>query len=109
MKFMLVFVAFFAMASATAINFEKPEESQERTWVSSDSGNFLTLNSTLLVGAVAVLAVLVVAALVASGGLSPARIQQKYGQKYEDTFSAYSDYVNNRYRRFASNGNITLD
>ena len=101
---MLIFVAFLAMASATAVKFEKPEESQERTLVSSNGGNFLSLNSTTLAVGVVVLLGVAAVAIFAVGGLSPARIQQRYGQKYNDAVDVYSTYAHNRFRRFASNG-----
>ena len=108
MKSILVFLTFLAMTSATIVKFEKPDNSEERTIVSSNSGNFLTTNSTLLIlGVVLVIGVLV-GALVLSGGFNTARIQQKYSQQYDDTLSAYSYYSHNRFRRFANNGNITF-
>jgi len=91
------------MTSATIVKFEKIENSDERTIVSSSSGNYLTANSTILIlGVVLVLGVLV-GALVLSGGFNAARIQQRYSQQYDDTLSAYSDYSHNRFRRFANN------
>ena len=106
MKTILVFLTFLAMTSATIVKFEKPENSDERTIVSSSSGNYLTANSTILIlGVVLVLGVLV-GALVLSGGFNAARIQQRYSQQYDETLSAYSDYSHNRFRRFVKNGNI---
>jgi len=100
---MLVFAAFLAMASATAVKFEKPEDFQERTIVSSSDGNFLALNSTLLYAGVAILGLIVVGVLVSSGGLNPAVIQQRYGQKYDEAYDVVSSYTQNRYKRFAPN------
>jgi len=101
MKSTLVFfVSVLAMASATAINFEEPEF---KTLLDTTSGNFLALNSTLLIGVVAVLVVLAVAALVASGGFSPATIAQRYSQEYNQFYDTVDAYSQNRYRRSAAN------
>ena len=102
MKSTLVFfVSVLAMASATAINFEEPEF---KTLLDTTSGNFLALNSTLLIGVVAVVVVLAVAALVASGSFSPAKIVQRYGQEYNQFYDTVDAYSQNRYRRSAANG-----
>ena len=84
-----------------AINFEEPEF---KTLLDTTSGNFLALNSTLLIGVVAVLVVLAVAALVASGSFSPAKIVQRYGQEYNQFYDTVDAYSQNRYRRSAANG-----
>ena len=106
MKSTLVFfVSVLAMASATAINFEEPEF---KTLLDTTSGNFLALNSTLLIGVVAVLVVLAVAALVASGSFSPAKIVQRYGQEYNQFYDTVDAYSQNRYRRSAANGKVDL-
>merc|ERR1711990_866902 len=91
----VIFASILAMASATAIKFEKPEE---RTFLDTtiNSNNFLALNGTVLTLAVAGLLVLVVAVLLATGGFDPAKITQRYGSEY-DQFSQ------TRYRRFAEN------
>ena len=102
MKSTLVFfVSVLAMASATAINFEEPEF---KTLLDTTSGNFLALNSTLLIGVVAVLVVIAIAALVTSGGFSPAKIVQRYGQEYNQFYDTVDAYSQNRYRRSAANG-----
>ena len=104
MKYTLViFAAIVAMASAEPIKFE------EKTLVNSDTGNFLALNSTLLVGIVAVVVVLAIAALVSTGSFSPAKIVQRYGQEYQDFYGyAYDQQDQTRYRRSANNGNVTF-
>ena len=104
MKYTLViFAAIVAMASAEPIKFE------EKTLVNSDTGNFLALNSTLLVGIVAVVVVLAIAALVSTGSFSPAKIVQRYGQEYHDFYGyAYDQQDQTRYRRSANNGNVTF-
>ena len=109
MKSILVFLTFLAMTSATIVKFEKPEDFQKRTIVSSDSGNMLAGNSTIfIVGVVLVIGVLV-AALVLSGGFNAARIQQRYGQKYHEALDTMTHYAHtNRYRRFAPTGNMTF-
>jgi len=103
MKSIFVFATFLAIASATAVNFEKEaEDFDERTIVSTDSGNFLSTNSTLLTFGVLTLIVVAGAALYLSGGFSAAKIQQRYGQKYNDALNVYSHYsTRNRYKRFA--------
>ena len=107
MKSILVIFTFLAMASATAI---KPEDFQEPKFIVNNVGsNFVALNSTLLWAGVLALGAVALVALALSGGFSAARIQERYGQKYEDTFSSYSDYAHNRYRRFASNGNTAFN
>ena len=106
MKSTLVFfVSVLAMASATAINFEEPEF---KTLLDTTSGNFLALNSTLLIGVVAVVVVLAVAALVASGSFSPAKIVQRYGQEYNQFYDTVDAYSQNRYRRSAANGKADI-
>ena len=98
---LVIFVTFIAMASAT------PIESEEKTLVNVDSGNFLALNSTILVLTVAGVVVLAIALLVLSGSFSPAKIAQRYGQNYQDFYDRYSeDYSDTRYRRSANNGNV---
>ena len=107
---MLVFMAFLAMASATAVKFEKPEDFQKRTIISSDSGNMLAANSTVLVFGVLVIILGLVAALVYSGGFNAARIQQRYGHKYQEALDTMTHYAHtNRYKRFAPTGNMTFD
>jgi len=103
MKSILVFLTFLAMTSATIVKFEKPDNSEERIIVNSNSGNLLTTNSTLLIIGVLGVLVVLVGALFLSGGFNTARIQQKYSQQYDNTLSAYSDYSHNRFRRFANN------
>ena len=105
MKTILLFLTFLAITSATFFKLEKSEDSKDRTIVTSSSGTFLTTNSTVLILGVFLLIVLAAVALYISGGFSADSIHQKYSEQYEDTFSAYSDYTNNRFRRFASNGN----
>jgi hypothetical protein len=98
------FASILAMASATAINFEKPEE---RTILGTNinSANFLALNSTVLTFAVLGLLVIAAAALVASGGFSPAKIAQRYGSEYDQFYQTAEDaFSQTRYRRSAGNG-----
>ena len=85
--------------------FKEPEF---KTLLDTTSGNFLALNSTLLIGVVAVLVVLAVAALVASGSFSPAKIVQRYGQEYNQFYDTVDAYSQNRYRRSAANGKVDL-
>lgn len=113
MKSMLVFMAFLALASATAVKLEKPEavEKQERVFVSTNNmGSFLTLNSTLLtVGVVvliAVAAVALIAAAAAGGGGYPFRTgYQRHGQEHHEDGGYYGEEAQyqTRYKRFAPN------
>ena len=105
MKSILLFLTLLAIASATFVKLEKSEDSKDRTIVTTSSGTFLTTNSTLLILGVFLLIVLAAVGLYVSGGFSADSIHQKYSQQYEDTLSVYSDYTNNRFRRFASKGN----
>ena len=105
MKSILLFLTLLAIASATFVKIEKSEDSKDRTIVSTSSGTFLTTNSTVLILGLFVLIILAAVALYVSGGFSADTIHQRYSQEYEDSFSVYSDYANNRFRRFASNGN----
>merc|ERR1711935_1013405 len=90
----VIFASILAMASATAINFEKPEE---RTFLGTtiDSNNFLALNSTVLTVAVLGLLVLVVAVLLLTGGFSPAKMAQleQAFKKYQVTEAECEMYI----------------
>ena len=101
---LVIFASILAMASATAINFEKPEE---RTFIGTtiNSNNFLSLNSTLLLGVVAIVVVLALAALIATGSFSPAVIAQRYGNEYDQFYQTAEDaFSQTRYRRSVGNG-----
>ena len=101
---LVIFASILAMASATAINSEKPEE---RTFIGTtiNSNNFLALNSTLLVAVIGVLVFLALAALIASGGFSAAKIAQRYGNEYDQFYqTAEEAFSQTRYRRSAGNG-----
>ena len=113
MKSMLVLMAFFAMASATVPSFkpsEKAEEDFGRLFlVSNNGGTYLGLNSTLLWTAVLVAAVVVVGAFVISSGALPlaAKNYQRLGQEFlQDQFYEDPTQYQNRYKRFAANGNV---
>ena len=100
----VIFASILAMASATAIKFEKPEE---RTFLDTtiNSNNFLALNGTVLTLAIAGLLVLVVVALIATGGFDPAKITQRYGSEYDQFYQTAEDaFSQTRYRRSAGNG-----
>jgi len=100
---LVIFASILAMASATAINFEKPEE---RTFLGTtiDSNNFLALNSTVLTVAVLGLLVLAIAALAATGSFSAANIAQRYGTEYDQFYQTAEDaFSQTRYRRSAGN------
>ena len=100
----VIFASILAMASATAIKFEKPEE---RTFLDTtiNSNNFLALNGTVLTLAIAGLLVLVVVALIATGGFDPAKITKRYGSEYDQFYQTAEDaFSQTRYRRSAGNG-----
>jgi len=100
---LVIFASILAMASATAIKFEKPEE---RTFLDTtiNSNNFLALNGTVLTLAVAGLLVLVVAVLLITGGFDPAKITQRYGSEYDQFYqTAEAAFSQTRYRRSAGN------
>jgi len=105
---MLVFMAFLALASASAVNLEKPESITEelgRFWTTNNMGSFLTLNATTLTLGVAILAVVVVAALLLSGGFTPRTGYQRYGNEVPHQDAYYGDEAEfqTRYKRFAPN------
>jgi len=107
---MLVFMAFIALASASAVKLEKPESVDDDNgrifFTSNNMGNFLSLNTTtLVIGVLALLAVGVVA-LVLLGG-NPLRQQyghQRFGNEvpHEHAFYDEAEYQT-RYKRFAPN------
>ena len=101
---LVIFASILAMASATAIKIEKPEE---RLFLDTtiNSGNFLALNGTVLVFAIAIVALLAVAALIATGGFSAATIAQRYGNEYDQFYQTAEDaFSQTRYRRSVGNG-----
>ena len=112
MKSIFVFVAFLAMATATAIkpeNFKNSQNAEERFFVSSGGSNYLTLNSTLIFGTVIALGVMIGLVVALHSAVSSARAQKKHDKNYEETtFTDQSDYAHTRYRRFSNNGNITF-
>ena len=112
MKSIFVFVAFLAMATATAIkpeNFKNSQNAEERFLVSSGGSNYLTLNSTLIFGTVIALGVMIGLVVALHSAVSSARAQKKQDKNYEETtFTDESDYAHTRYRRFSNNGNITF-
>ena len=104
---MLVFMAFFALASASA----SKEAGEERVFVTTNSGSFLTLNTTTL-QFVAVAGVLVV--LFALVVLGPGLVGDRYrayrrqGQTDQGFYSEESEFQT-RYKRFAPNGNVPFN
>merc|ERR1711971_1093360 len=91
------------MASATALNPENIKDADERFFVSSGGSNYLTLTSTLLLGALAALILLVGVVVLTASAVSSSRAQKKYDHQYEETFYADSENAHTRYRRSASN------
>jgi len=108
---MLVFMAFIALASASAVKLEKPESVDDDNgrifFTSNNMGNFLSLNATTLAFVVVALLVVALAALVLLGSGSPFR--QSYGHQrfgnevpHEHAFYDEAEYQT-RYKRFAPN------
>merc|ERR1712223_2016446 len=108
MKSIFVFLAFLAMATATAIkpeNFKNSQNAEERFFVSSGGSNYLTLNSTLIFGTVIALGVMIGLVVALHSAVSSARAQKKHDKNYEETtFTDQSDYAHTRYRRLSNNG-----
>jgi len=110
---MFVFMAFFALASASAVKFERPEDVNEESGklfvASNDMGSFLTINSTVLVVAVVVLLALAVVAVLAFGGLSSSGYgYSRYGNEYPPAHHEHAYYgdeteYQTRYKRSAFN------
>jgi len=110
---MLVFMAFFALASASAVKIERPEDVNEESGklfvASNDMGSFLAINSTVLVVAVVVLLALAVVAVLAFGGLpSSGYGYSRYGNEYphahhEQAYYGDETEYQTRYRRSAFN------
>jgi len=112
MKSMLVFMAFFALASASSVKLEKPESVDEeagRLFVTSnDAGSFLALNATVLtVGVLLVLIVLVGYLVIVQGGLLGNNQYSRYGNEYphphEHAYYGEQEDTETRFKRFAPN------
>ena len=101
---MLVFMAFFALASASA----SKEAGEERLFVTTNTGSFLTLNSTTLTTVVFGGLLIVLVALVLLGpGLVGDRFRayRRQGQADQGFYSEEAEFQT-RYKRFAPNGNV---
>ena len=111
MKSMIVFMAIFALASASSVRLEKSksvdEESGKLFVATNNMGSFLALNSTVLViGVVLVLAVAVAAlALLGGGDLGLGQANKRYGNQAQTYFSDEAIHET-RYKRFAPHGNV---
>jgi hypothetical protein len=107
MKSMLVFMAFFALASASA----SKEAGEERLFVTTNTGSFLTLNSTTLTTVALGGLVIVLVALVLLGpGLVGDRFRayRRQGQADQGFYSEEAEFQT-RYKRFAPNGNVPFN
>ena len=105
---MFVLMAFFAMATAT-VQLKESEEVEERILVSNSGGTYLTTNSTVLWTAVlGAFALIAVFAVVSSGAIPlAAKNYQRLGQEFlQDQFYEEPTQYQNRYKRFAANGNV---
>ena len=104
MKSMLVFMAFLALASASPIK----EAGEERFIVSTNTGSFLTLNSTTLATVVIFGIAVVFIGLIAIGpGFLGDRFRayRRQGQADQGFYSEPEEFQT-RYKRFAPNGNV---
>ena len=107
MKSMLVLMAFFALASASA----SEEAGEERFLVTTNSGSFLTLNSTTLTTVALVGLAVVLGALFLFGpGFVGNRFRayRRQGQDDQGFYSEESEFQT-RYKRFAPNGNVPFN
>ena len=105
MKSMLVFMAFFALASASA----SEEAGEERFLVTTNTGSFLTLNSTTLTTvAIGGLLIVLVGLVLLGPGLVGDRFRanKRHGQAGQGFYSEEPEEFKTRYKRFAPNGNV---
>jgi len=99
---MLVFMAFLALASASAIK----ESGEERFLVTTNAGSFLTLNSTTLTTvALGGLLVVLLALVLLGPGLVGDRFRayKRHGQAGQGFYSEEPEEFQTRYKRFAPN------
>jgi hypothetical protein len=104
MKAMLVLMAFLALASASA----SKEAGEERFLVTTNTGSFLTLNSTTLTTVALGGLLIVLLALVFLGpGIVGDRFRayRRQGQAGQGFYSEEQEFQT-RYKRFAPNGNV---
>ena len=105
---MLVFMAFLALASADSASKEAGEE---RLFVTTNAGSFLTLNSTTLQTVVIGGVLLVLVALLLFGpGLVGDRFRayRRQGPADQGFYSEEPEFQT-RYKRFAPNGNVPFN
>jgi len=108
---MLVFIAFLALASASAVKLEKPdlvnEDSSRLFYTSNNMGSFLALNATTLVTGVVVLILVALVAVLVLGNGSLGGQYSRYGQEYphhhEQAYYGDETEFQTRYKRFAPN------
>ena len=106
MKSMLVFMAFLALASASAI-----DSSEERVFVTTNGGTFLSLNATSLAYLVIAVGLITFFGLVLLGPGSIGNLFRAYrrqGQADHGFYSEEQDFQT-RYKRFAPNGNVAFN
>ena len=111
MKSMLVFMPFLALASASAIDSFEEAEGEERFFVTTNSGSFLTLNATTLAYGVIIGGVLLLlGALLLGDGIIGDRFRayRRQGQADQGFYSEEQEFQT-RYKRFAPNGNVAFD
>ena len=104
---MLVFMAFLALASASA----SKEAGEKRLFVTTNTGSFLTLNATTLLS-VAIPALIIVLVLVVLFGQGLVgdrfRAYRRQGQTDQGFYSEEPEFQT-RYKRFAPNGNVAFN
>ena len=104
---MLVFMAFLALASASA----SKEAGEERFLVTTNTGSFLTLNSTSLqtVALGGLVIVLVLLVLLGPGLVGDRfRAYRRQGPADQGFYSEEPEFQT-RYKRFAPNGNVAFN
>ena len=120
MKSMIVFMAIFALASASSVKLEKTEsvveESGKLFVATNNMGSFLALNSTVLflgVGALIIGAGVILGTQLTGGNIpfrSLRRAYEKYAYEPSHEYSYYGDQneYETRYKRSAFDGNVTF-
>ena len=105
MKSILVIMAFFALASAS----DSKEAGEERSLLTTNTGSFLTLNSTTLTTvAIGGLLIVLVGLVLLGPGLVGDRFRanKRHGQAGQGFYSEEPEEFQTRYKRFAPNGNL---
>ena len=98
-------MAFFALASAS----DSKEAGEEKNLLTTNTGSFLTLNSTTLTTvAIGGLLIVLVGLVLLGPGLvgDQFRANKRHGQAGQGFYSEEPEEFQTRYKRFAPNGNV---